>query len=144
MMNGTETVLLVDDEEIVVGVGKQMLEKLGYSVLIARSGQEAVDVYKNSPDDVDLVLLDMIMPGMEAGDTYDKLKAINPAIKVLLSSGYGLDQRAGAIIDRGCNGFIQKPFNMKILEDKIGEILNYTAYSTILPQGGSIARNSHR
>ena len=123
MVNGTETVLLVDDEEIVVGVGKQMLEKLGFSVLIARSGQEAVNVYKNSPDDVDLVLLDMIMPGLEAGDTYDKLKAINPAIKVLLSSGYGLDQKAGAIIDRGCNGFIQKPFNMKILEDKIGEIL---------------------
>jgi CheY-like chemotaxis protein len=123
MVDGTETVLLVDDEEIVVGVGKQMLEKLGYSVLIARSGQEAVDVFKNRPDDVDLVLLDMIMPGMEAGDTYDKLKSINPEIKVLLSSGYSLDQRAGAIIDRGCNGFIQKPFNMKILEDKIGEIL---------------------
>jgi two-component system cell cycle sensor histidine kinase/response regulator CckA len=123
MVNGTETVLLVDDEEIVVGVGKQMLEKLGYSVLIARSGQEAVDVYKNSPDEVDLVLLDMIMPGLEAGDTYDNLKAINPAIKVLLSSGYGLDQNASAIIDRGCNGFIQKPFNMKILEDKVGGIL---------------------
>ena len=123
MVDGTDTVLLVDDEEIVVGVGKQMLEKLGYSVLIARSGQEAVDVYKNRPDDVDLVLLDMIMPGMEAGDTYDKLKSINPAIKVLLSSGYGLDQKAGDIIDRGCNGFIQKPFNMQILEDKIVEIL---------------------
>ena len=76
MLNGAETVLLVDDEEIVVGVGKQMLEKLGFSVLIARSGQEAVDVYKNSPDDVDLVLLDMIMPGMGAGDTYDELKEI--------------------------------------------------------------------
>jgi len=123
MVNGTDTVLIVDDEEIVVGVGKQMLEKLGYSVLVARSGQEAVDVYKNRPDDVDLVLMDMVMPGMEAGDTYDKLKSINPAIKVLLSSGYSLDQKAGAIIDRGCNGFIQKPFNMKILEDKIGEIL---------------------
>jgi CheY-like chemotaxis protein len=123
MVNGTGTVLLVDDEEIVVGVGKQMLQKLGYSVLIARNGQEAVDVFKNSPDDVDLVLLDMIMPGMEAGDTYDRLKSINPAIKVLLSSGYALDQKAGAIIERGCNGFIQKPFNMKILEDKIGEIL---------------------
>ncbi len=123
MVNGTETVLFVDDEEIVVGVGKQMLERLGYSVLIARSGQEAVDVYKNSPDDVDLVLLDMIMPGLKAGDTYDKLKAVNPSIKVLLSSGYSLDQKASAIIDRGCNGFIQKPFNMKILEDKIGEII---------------------
>ena len=124
MVNGTDTVLLVDDEEIVLGVGKQMLERLGYSVLTARSGQEAVDVYKNEPDAIDLVLLDMIMPGMEAGDTYDQLKAVNPAIKVILSSGYSLDQNASAIIDRGCNGFIQKPFNMKILEEKIGEILN--------------------
>lgn len=123
MVDGTETVLLVDDEEIVIGVGKQMLQKLGYSVLVARSGEEAVEVYKNSPDDVDLVLLDMIMPGMEAGETYDRLKAINPQIKVLLSSGYALDQKAGAVIDRGCNGFIQKPFNMQILEAKIGEIL---------------------
>jgi len=100
-----------------------MLERLGFSVLTARSGQEAVDVYKNNPADVDLVLLDMIMPGIEAGDTYDKLKAINPAIKVILSSGYSLDQKASAIIDRGCNGFIQKPFNMKILQEKIEEIL---------------------
>ena len=124
MVNEAETVLLVDDEEIVLGVGKQMLERLGYSVLTARSGQEAVDVYKNEPDAIDLVLLDMIMPGLEAGDTYDKLKAVNPAIKVILSSGYSLDQNASAIIDRGCNGFIQKPFNMKILEEKIGEILH--------------------
>jgi CheY-like chemotaxis protein len=123
MVNGTETVLLVDDEEIVLGVGKQMLQRLGYSVKTAGSGLEAVDVYKNSPDDVDLVLLDMIMPGMEVGDIYDKLKAINPAIKVLLSSGYSLDQKASAIIDRGCNGFIQKPFNMKRQKEKIEEIL---------------------
>jgi len=123
MVNGSESVLIVDDEEIVIGVGKQMLERLGFSVLTARNGQEAVDVFKNSPDDVDLVLLDMIMPGLEAGDTYDKLKAINPAIKVILSSGYSLDQKASAIIDRGCNGFIQKPFNMKILQEKIEEIL---------------------
>jgi CheY-like chemotaxis protein len=123
MVNGTETVLLVDDEEIVIGVGKQMLERLGFSVLVARNGQEAVDVCKDNPEEIDLVLLDMIMPGLEAGDTYDQLKAINPAIKVILSSGYSLDQKAGDIMDRGCNGFIQKPFNMKILEEKIGEIL---------------------
>ncbi len=124
MVNGTEAVLLVDDEEIVVGVGKQMLQKLGYTVLIARNGQEAVDVFKKNPNDVGLVLLDMIMPGMEAGETYDQLKALNPAIKVLLSSGYFLDQNASAIIERGCNGFIQKPFNMKILQEKIDEIMN--------------------
>ena len=123
-MNGSETVLLVDDEEIVVGVGKQMLERLGFSVLTAKNGQEALDIYMDNREAVDLVLLDMIMPGMEAGDTYDKLAAINPAIKVLLSSGYSLDQKAMGILDRGCSGFIQKPFNMQVLQEKIGEILN--------------------
>ncbi len=124
MGNGIGKVLLVDDEEIVIGVGKQMLERLGYAVVTAKSGQEAVDFYSKHPHEIDLVLLDMIMPGMEAGDIYDQLKAINPAIRVILSSGYSLDQKANAIIDRGCNGFIQKPFNMKHLEENIGEVLN--------------------
>jgi two-component system cell cycle sensor histidine kinase/response regulator CckA len=123
MTGGSETVLLVDDEEIVVGVGKQMLERLGFSVLTAKNGQEALDIYLDNRDAVDLVLLDMIMPGLEAADVYDKLAAINPDIKVVLSSGYSLDQRAREILDRGCSGFIQKPFNMQVLQEKIGEVL---------------------
>ncbi|MDJ0814717.1 MAG: response regulator [Desulfobacterales bacterium] len=123
MGNGIENVLLVDDEEIVIGVGKQMLERLGYTVVTAKNGQEAVDFHTNNPGGVDLVLLDMIMPGMEAGDTFDRLKAINPAIKVILSSGYSLDQKATEILNRGCNGFIQKPFNMKSLQEKIDEVV---------------------
>ena len=124
MDNGIENVLLVDDEEIVIGVGKQMLERLGYTVVTAKNGREAVDFHSNNPDGVDLVLLDMIMPGMEAGDTYDQLKAVNPAVKVILSSGYSLDQKATDILNRGCNGFIQKPFNMKNLQEKIDEVIN--------------------
>ena len=123
MAVGTETVLLVDDEEIVVGVGKQMLERLGYSVLTAKNGLEAVDTYRNNQNTIGLIILDMIMPGLEAGDTCDRLRTLNPDVKVLLSSGYGLDQKTKGIIERGCSGFIQKPFNMKILEDKIGEIM---------------------
>ena len=123
MTNEAETVLLVDDEEIVIGVGKQMLEKLGFSVLTATSGKEALDIYRINKDKIGLVVLDMIMPGMGAGDTYDGLQAIDPAIKVLLSSGYGIDQQISEILQRGCKGFIQKPFNMQMLSDKIGEIL---------------------
>ncbi len=124
MGNGIENVLLVDDEEIVIGVGKQMLERLGYTVVTANNGREAVDFHSNNPDGVDLVLLDMIMPGMEAGDTYDQLKAVNPAVKVILSSGYSLDEKETDILNRGCNGFIQKPFNMKNLQEKIDEVNN--------------------
>ena len=123
MANETETVLLVDDEEIVVGVGRQMLEKLGFSVLTAASGKEAVDIYKINKGRIGLVVLDMIMPGMGAGDTYNELQAIDPAIKVLLSSGYGVDEQTSEVIKRGCKGFIQKPFNMQVLSEKIEEIM---------------------
>ena len=124
MATATETVLLVDDEEIVIGVGRQMLARLGYSVLTAKNGLEAVDIYRENQNTIGLVILDIIMPGLEASETCDKLRVLNPAIKVLLSSGYSLDQETKAIMDRGCSGFIQKPFNMKILEDKIEEIMS--------------------
>ena len=121
-----KTVLLVDDEEIVIGVGRQMLEKLGFSVLTAKNGKEALDVYKNNQYDIDFVVLDMIMPDMGAADTYVELQSIDPAIKVLLSSGYGVDQHTNELLNRGCKGFIQKPFNMQSLSEKIEEILNRT------------------
>jgi len=123
MANEAETVLLVDDEEIVIGVGKQMLEKLGFSVLTAANGKEAIDIYRNNKDRIGLVVMDMIMPGMGAGDTCEQLQAIDPGIKVLLSSGYGVDQQTSEVLKRGCKGFIQKPFNMQVLSEKIGEIL---------------------
>ena len=123
MANETKTVLLVDDEEIVIGVGKQMLEKLGFSVLTATSGKDAIDIYRNNKDRIGLVVMDMIMPGMGAGDTYDELQVIDPAIRVLLASGYGVDQQTSEILNRGCKGFIQKPFNMQVLSEKIGEAL---------------------
>jgi DNA-binding NtrC family response regulator len=119
-----KTVLLVDDEEIVIGVGRQMLEKLGFSVLTAKNGKEALDVYKNNQYDIDFVVLDMIMPDMGAADTYVELQSIDPAIKVLLSSGYGVDQHTNELLNRGCKGFIQKPFNMQSLSEKIEETLN--------------------
>ncbi len=123
MTDETGTILLVDDEAIVIGVGKQMLEKLGFSVLTAASGQEALDVFKINKDRIDLVVLDMIMPGMGAGDTYDELRVLDPEIKVLLSSGYGVDEQTNEILQRGCKGFIQKPFNMQVLSQKIEEII---------------------
>ena len=122
----TETVLLVDDEDIVIAVGRQMLEKMGFSVLTATGGLQALDVYKDNKDDIDLVILDMIMPDMGAGDAYDELRDINPAIKVLLSSGYGQDQQTREVLNRGCKGFIQKPFNMQALREKIKDILDET------------------
>jgi PAS domain S-box-containing protein len=117
------TILLVDDEEMILEVGAEMLKKLGYRVLKAKGGKEACDIYKAKQDAIDLVILDMIMPGMTGGEAYDLIKEINPAVRVILSSGYSIEGRATEIIRRGCNGFIQKPFSMKELFAKIEEIL---------------------
>jgi len=124
MLPGQETILLVDDEPLVIDVGEQLLEKLGYRVFSARNGNEALDLYKNEMEAIALVILDMIMPGLGGGETYDKLKEINPDIRVLLSSGYSIDGEASEILTRGCDGFIQKPFNLKQMSQKVREILD--------------------
>ena len=100
---------------------------MGYRVLIARDGKEAIDVYRKNWGDIDIVLLDMVMPNMGGGEAYDRMKGINPNIKVLLSSGYSIDGEATEILNRGCDGFIQKPFSIKQLSEKIGEVLGLEA-----------------
>ena len=120
---GTGTVLLVDDEETVLEVSKGLLEAMGYQVLMAKDGKEAIEVYEKSRDDIDVVLLDMVMPKVGGGEAYDRMRQINPHVKVLLSSGFSIDGEASAILDRGCNGFIQKPFTVKELSEKIKKIL---------------------
>ena len=123
IIKGSETVLLVDDEPMVLEVGINMLKKLGYTVLEAKGGREAVKVYKANKDKIDLVILDMIMPDRGGGETYDQMKEIDPTVTVLLSSGYSIDGQATEILERGCNGFIQKPFTIKELSGRIREIL---------------------
>ena len=122
-VTGTGTVLLVDDEETVLEVARELLKAIGYQVLTARDGKEAIEVYKKNQDNIDIVLLDMVMPNIGGGEAYDRMKEINPDVKVLLSSGYSIDGEAEMILSRGCNGFIQKPFTMKELSGKIREIL---------------------
>jgi two-component system cell cycle sensor histidine kinase/response regulator CckA len=120
---GTGTILLIDDEEMIIKVGEELLQELGYSVIAARSGEEAVKLYNKNRDKIDLVVMDMIMPGMGGGETFDRLKAVNPDVKVLLSSGYSINGQASKILERGCDGFIQKPFNLNQLSEKIRGIV---------------------
>ena len=123
LLKGSEVILLVDDEDMILDVGRLMLEKLGYTVLVAQSGQMALDILKEKHSEIDLVILDMIMPSMGGGETFDNLRQAYPQLKVLLSSGYSIDGQAIQILRRGCNGFIQKPFNINNLSQKIREIL---------------------
>ena len=122
-VKGAGTVLLVDDEDIVLEVGMALLESMGYRVFSAREGKKAINLYRKNQDKIDIVLLDMIMPNMGGGEVYDRLKEVAPDIKVLLSSGYSIEEQATEILKRGCDGFIQKPFTMKDLSAKITEVL---------------------
>jgi PAS domain S-box-containing protein len=124
LLKGTETIMLVDDEHMVIDIGKEILEKLGYEVITAASGTEALTVFKNNKKKIDLVILDMIMPDMGGRETFENLKACQPQVKVLLSSGYSIDGQATEILNSGCKGFIQKPFSLKQLSRKMREILD--------------------
>ena len=122
-VEGQETVLLVDDEDMIIDVGTRMLKKLGYKVFTARDGIEAIAIFKKNQEKIDVIVLDMIMPQMGGGETYDQIKKIKPGVKVLLSSGYSISGQASEILKRGCNGFIQKPFNLQNLSQNLRAIL---------------------
>jgi PAS domain S-box-containing protein len=124
IFRGSETILLVDDEDTMIDVGKPMLEKLGYGVIVAKGGENAVNAVSASGDTIDLVILDLIMPGMDGGMTFDAIREIHPQMPIILSSGYSLKGKATAIMQRGCNAFIQKPFNISELSRLIRKVLD--------------------
>ncbi|GAG28359.1 unnamed protein product, partial [marine sediment metagenome] len=124
ILKGSETILLVDDEDFMISIGSELLKKLGYETLTAGSGKHALELYTTNKEKIDMAILDMIMPDMGGGEVYDRMKELEPDVKVLLSSGYSTDGQAKEIMLRGCKGFIQKPFNMKELAQKIREILD--------------------
>jgi PAS domain S-box-containing protein len=119
---GSETILVVDDEEIIIEVSQAMLEMLGYKVLVARGGEEAIDMVKATGGNIDLIILDLIMPGITGEKTFDAIREIQPSLPVLLSSGYAINGQATEIMKKGCNGFLQKPYNMSDLSQKIRQI----------------------
>jgi two-component system cell cycle sensor histidine kinase/response regulator CckA len=123
ILEGTETILFVDDEETILQIGKQLLERLGYHVVVATSGPQAIEIFQKDWKKFHLVLLDMIMPGMSGGETYGHLREIDPNVRVLLSSGYSINGQAKKILERGCKGFIQKPYNLRDLSKRVRQIL---------------------
>ena len=124
ILKGSETILLVDDEPNVLAVSKALLESLGYTVYGMGSGQEAIAFYKEKKDDIDLVILDMIMPGLSGSETFDTIRELNPSARTILSSGYSLNGQAQQIMNKGCHGFIQKPFNVTDISRKVRGVLD--------------------
>jgi CheY-like chemotaxis protein len=116
-------ILFADDDAMCLDVGVKILQKLGYKVLDARDGIEAIEVFLKNKSEVDLVILDMKMP-YNGGTTFFQLKKINANVKVLIASGYAKDQQIREMMEQGCSGFIQKPFSLNVLSQKIINALN--------------------
>ena len=119
---GSGKILVIDDEELILEVSAMIVKELGYSVIEAKSGKEALEKYKKYKKEIDMVILDMVMPDLSGEEVYDLLRKINPDIKVLLSSGYAYDNRARTLIERGCSGFIKKPYSIEELSAKLSRI----------------------
>ncbi len=122
-LEGRGTILLIDDEKPVLDVASEMLGSIGYTTIKAENGRRGIEKYRERQSQIDLVILDIVMPDMNGGEVFDRLKEINSDVTVLLSSGYSIDGRATEILNRGCKGFIQKPFGMEDLAEKIHSIL---------------------
>ncbi len=119
---GVGTILVVDDEPHILDVLSRVLKKIGYDVLTASDGRKAVEMVRQQGASISLVILDMIMPEMSGSQTYDALREVMPSLKVLVSSGYSIDEQARELLARGCKGFIKKPFDIATLSSKVREL----------------------
>lgn len=137
-----QTVLIVDDEPAVLKVCQRMLERLGYEVLAASSGPQAIELTRQHGERIALAILDMVMPDLSGPKTFEALRALSPRLKVLLASGYSLEGAAQALLDRGEVGFIQKPFSLEGLSVAVQELLDREGTST--PAGAAPSRTIER
>jgi CheY-like chemotaxis protein len=116
------TILVVDDEPSVREIATNMLEHLGYSILTAVDGQEALEIYRNREDTIACVLLDLTMPRMDGEETFRELRRIDPEVRVILSSGYNEMDVVGRFAGKGLTAFIQKPYQLATLRTTMDSV----------------------
>jgi len=121
--HGTGTILLVDDEETIRSLGKEILSAFGFTVLTAEDGREALEIFQKAHNQIDLVLLDLMMPHMDGADCFRELKRIKPDIKVIMSSGYNEQEISQRFVGKGLAGFLQKPYQMQQLINMIRKVM---------------------
>jgi CheY-like chemotaxis protein len=121
---GIETILIVDDEADILDIGQNTLEQCGYKVFTVRSGEEAVALYARQGDQIGLVILDLGMPGMGGEKCLQELLRMNPAVKVLIASGYAATQTVHNMLDAGAAGFMAKPYRLEDMLKKVREVLD--------------------
>ena len=122
--HGPGRILVVDDENLVRQVAKSLLERVGYAVTACKGGAEAVDILKTDPGGVDLILLDLSMPGMSGLEALQHLRAIRPDIRVVMSSGYNESECRRMLHTQPVSGFLQKPYTLAMLEKTIEAAIN--------------------
>ena len=118
---GSGSVLLVDDEETVRGIGKEMLQVLGFTTITANDGREAIDIFKTTPD-IAFVILDLTMPHVDGEQCFRELRQIKPDVKVIMSSGFNEHEVTQKFVGKGLAGFIQKPYKLSVLKETIRRI----------------------
>lgn len=123
LSHGSGTILVVDDEDVVREVLAEMLKKLGYRVILAADGREAVKIFEESYKDIDLVIIDLNMPVMNGYDTFRELKRVDPGVRSLLATGFSMDGSSKRLLDEGVLGFLHKPFTIEKISAAIKEIL---------------------
>ncbi len=116
---GSGTILMIEDEEVVIEVTQGMLEMLGYRVVSAKTGKDAVHIAETFDGQIDIALLDIKLPDMEGGKLYPLIMEARPNLKVIVFSGYAIDGPARKILDAGAQGFIQKPFSLTTLSEQL-------------------------
>ena len=120
---GEGTILVIEDEEVVIEVTQTMLERLGYRVMVARTGKAAIHIAETFDGQIDLALLDIKLPDMEGGKVYPLIMKARPDLKVIVFSGFAIEGPAREILDAGAQDFIQKPFSLATLSEKVKEVL---------------------
>jgi two-component system, cell cycle sensor histidine kinase and response regulator CckA len=123
---GSETILLVDDEELIRDLAKRILSRAGYTVLTAANGREALQTYKKKRQGISLVLLDLSMPEMDGKQCLKELLKINPGARVVVASGYSADGPMKEALEGGARGFVSKPFDMGQLLQTVRKVLDET------------------
>ena len=124
LAGGNETIMIVDDHETIWDFLIEALQELGYSVLLAENGLDAVEIYRENPGAIDLVLLDMIMPKCGGHETFYKIRELDPNARILLSSGYVSENEIQDLLRQGACGFLSKPHRIAVVAQAIRSALD--------------------
>ena len=117
------TVLVVDDEQTLLELATDLLTSFGYDIITARNGEQALDIYGSRHETIDVILMDMCMPGIDGAECLDRILQMDPGAKVIMSTGYSSDGWGRKMVERGAAGFLDKPFHIADVIRKIEELL---------------------